>query len=231
MKKIGLIGGLGPESTLDYYRLIMQAFHHDDTIQDYPEVIIYSANPNELIHLLSGPDLDGMTAWLLERIESLALAGAEFGAIGSNTPHVVFDRLAESSILPLVSIVEETCSHCVALGLKRPGLLGTRFTMQSSFYAEVFNPAGLDIQVPGPMDQEYIQEKLDQEIEKGVFKEETRQDLLEIVARMKEDQGIDSVILGCTELPLILTEDHFGLPFINTTLVHVKALIARCQEG
>jgi len=138
---------------------------------------------------------------------------------------VVFDEVRRRSPLPLISIVEAACEKVVPLGVKRPGLMGTAFTMQADFYPEAFRARGLPLVVPSAEDQALIHRKLFTEIELGIIKDETRAQLLGVVERMIRHDGIDALVLGCTELPLILTKDQFGIPFLNTTAVHVDAIV------
>jgi aspartate racemase len=159
MKKIGIIGGIGPESTLDYYRRLIRAFQERKST-DYPEIIIYSANLNELLKLMEGKRWEALTEWLLHRIEALRKAGAEFGAIGSNSPHVVFEAVKSRSSLPLVSIVEATCRKAQELGVKRLGLMGTAFTMQADFFQKPFLAKGMSVVMPEPEDQKLIHRRL-----------------------------------------------------------------------
>jgi aspartate racemase len=224
MKIIGLIGGLGPESTLDYYRLIIRAFQERKSA-DYPEIVVYSANLTAGLKLMEGKDWGALTDWLLYRIEALSRAGAEFAAIGSNSPHVVFDAVRQRSPLPLVSIVEATCRKARELGARRLGLLGTAFTMQADFFQKPFLDRGMDVVVPEPEDQQLIHRRLFTEIELGIIKDSTRQELLGVVRRLIDRHGIEALILGCTELPLILTQDEFGIPFLNTTAIHAEAIV------
>jgi aspartate racemase len=224
MKMIGLIGGLGPESTLDYYRLIIRAFQERKSV-DYPEIVVYSANLTEGLKLMEGKNREALTDWLLHRIEALRNAGAEFAAIGSNSPHVVFDAVRQRSPLPLVSIVEATCRKARELGVTRLGLLGTAFTMQADFFQKPFLAGGMDVAVPEPDDQQLIHRRLFTEIELGIIRDSTRQELLGVVRRLIDRHGIEALILGCTELPLILTKDEFGIPFLNTTAIHVEAIV------
>ena len=224
MKRIGLVGGLGPESTLDYYRLIIQAFRERRSA-DYPEIVVYSANLTEGLKLMEARQPEPLVDWLLHKIEALHRAGAELAAICSNSPHVVFDDVRRRSPLPLVSIVEASCEEAASLGARRPGLMGTAFTMQADFYPEAFHNRGMQMVVPPAEDQALIHSKLFSEIELGIFKDETRDQLLGVVERMIRRDGIDALVLGCTELPLILTKDEFGIPFLNTTAVHVDAIV------
>jgi len=224
MKIIGLIGGLGPESTLDYYRLIIRAFQERKSV-DYPEIVVYSANLTEGLKLMEGKNWEALTDWLLHRIEALQRAGAEFAAIGSNSPHVVFDAVKPRSPLPLLSIVEATCNKAQDLGVKRLGLMGTAFTMQADFFQKPFLAKGMTVAVPEPDDQHLIHRRLFTEIELGIIKDSTRQELLAVARRMIDRHGIEALILGCTELPLILTQDEFGICFLNTTAIHVEAIV------
>ena len=226
MKTIGIIGGLGPESTLDYYKGIITRFQDDHPDKAYPEVVVYSADLNTFISLMEQQEWQKITDYLAERISALARAGADFAAIASNTPHVVFDEVSANSPIPLLSIVEETCKKAIHMGLTKIGLLGTKFTMEADFYKRPFVERGMEIVVPDETDRALIHERLFSEIELGIIKDTTRAELLGIVKKMVDINSIDSVILGCTELPLILTRDEFGIPFLNTSAIHVESIVA-----
>lgn len=180
MKTIGLIGGLGPESTLEYYREIISAFKSRNENLSYPDVIVFSVNLDEFMTLIDQENWDGLSRALLEKTEALHRAGAEFAAIASNTPHIVFHEVQSRSPIPLLSIVEATCDKAGQLGLKRVGLMGTRLTMASDFYQKAFQPRGIFIVVPSEKEQQFIHEKLFAEIELGIFKDSTRKAFLEI---------------------------------------------------
>jgi len=242
MKTVGIIGGIGPESTIEYYRFIIAGYRarkesgtgvppvnnhaQDARATSYPSVIINSIDLNRLIAWMNANELDSAARYLSHEIERLARAGADFGALASNTPHIVFDQIRARSPIPLISIVESTCDAARALGIKRVGLLGTRFTMQARFYPEVFSRAGLDLIVPDEAEQDYIHEKYMGELLNNIFLPETRAGLLEIVDRMKDRDGIEAIILGGTELPLILREAGANrLPFLDTTKIHVERIV------
>ncbi len=230
IKRIGLIGGIGPESTLDYYRRIIAAFQGLQPALSYPEILLYSANLAELTRIMEAKDAAALTAWLLDKVQALHRAGADFVAIGSNSPHVVFEELRSRSPVPLLSIVEETCRKAQELGLKRPGLMGTALTMQSDFYQKTFQRKGMAVVVPEAEDQRLIHHRLFTEIELGILRESTRRELLGIVRRLADERGIDSLILGCTELPLILDREEYGIPFLNTTAIHVEGIVRASLE-
>ncbi|MBN2274338.1 MAG: amino acid racemase [Bacteroidales bacterium] len=230
MKRIGLIGGLGPEATVDYYKEIINAFKNGDRKPEYPEIIIYSVNMWDFLEMFKRKEFDKACGYILEKIEALRKAGADFAAITANTPHLLFDALQQKSTLPLISIVEATCHEVMARKLQHPGLFGTGLTMKADFYPQVFQKKGINIAVPDPDDIEIINEKLFSEIELGVFKKETRDLLVSMIEKMVTGRHIDSIILGCTELPLILTKNEYaGIPVLNTTGIHVKEIIHYCR--
>jgi len=226
MKTLGIIGGLGPESTVDYYQRIIALYRERTGDGSYPEFIINSLNLRKGLDFMDANDLPGMTDYLLHGIGKLARAGADFGLISANTPHIVFEDVASKSPIPLISIVEATCASAKAHNLKRLALLGTRYTMQASFYPKVFSRERIELFVPEPDDQNYIHEKYFTELVPGKFLPATRAGLLAIVDRMKAERDIAAVILAGTELPLILRDpDYNGIPFLDTTKIHVEAAV------
>ena len=228
MKIIGIIGGVGPESSIDYYRRLVAAYREQVRDGSYPPMLINSIDLNQCVHLISAGRFAELTDYLVSELQRLARAGAEVGLIAANTPHIIFHELARRSPLPLVSIVEATCAAAKAQGLKKLGLLGTRFTMQGRFYPEVFSPQGIALVAPQPAEQDYVHEKYMGELVPGIFLPETRERLLAIVDGMKEREAIQGVILAGTELPLILRDaGHKGIPFLDTTQIHVDAILAQ----
>ena len=227
MKTLGIIGGLGPESTIDYYQRIIALYRDRTRDGSYPEFIINSVNLRKGLDFLDANDLSGVANYLLESIDKLAGAGADFGIISANTPHIVFDEVAPKSPIPLISIVEATRSAAKMQNLQRLALFGTRYTMQATFYPKVFARDGIELLVPDLHDQDYIHDKYMNELVPGKFLADTRAGLLAIVNRMKATSDIDGVILAGTELPLILRDPvHNGIPFLDTTKIHVEAAVA-----
>ncbi|HEY7241237.1 MAG TPA: amino acid racemase [Burkholderiales bacterium] len=226
MKILGIIGGIAPGSTIEYYRLLIEGWRQ--RMPGYPAVLINSIDLDRLLGMVSSRALDALSTYLLEEIQRLSRAGAHLALLASNTPHVVFDRLRERSPIPLISIVEATCSAARTLGLKRPGLIGTRFTMQGSFYPEVFSRHGMTVLRPSDADQAFIHEKYMGELVNGVFASKTGERILAIAQRMRKELGMDGLILGGTELPLLLRGDsHDGMPLLDTTKIHVDDALAR----
>src|SRR6185312_802464 len=148
MKTLGIIGGLGPESTIDYYGKIIALYRQRTGDGSYPQFIINSINMKKGLDFMEANNLAGMANYLLEEIGKLARAGATFGLISANTPHIVFDEVASKSPISLISIVEATCAAAKARALKRLALFGTRYTMQATFYPKVFSREEIQLFVP-----------------------------------------------------------------------------------
>ncbi len=226
MKTVGIIGGIGPESTIEYYRLIVDSYQERKKDGSYPSIIINSIDLQKLVALIVANELELVTGYLAVEVRKLAKAGASFGLLAANTPHVVFDEVNDDSPIPMISIVQATCDAARALGLKRLGLFGTRFTMQGHFYPDVFSREAIKLIVPNEEEQSYIHEIYMTELLNGIFLPETSERLLRIADRLKNDEGIDGLILGGTELPLILRDARtLGIPLLDTTQIHVSAIV------
>src|SRR5438270_12051164 len=226
MKTLGMIGGVGPESTIDYYKNIIAMYRERKPDGHYPQFVINSIDLQKGIDFLEADDLSGMTDFLLEEIEKLPRAGAEFGIIAANTPHIVFDEVKAKSPIPFISIVETACDYAKKRDMRRLALFGTRYTMQADFYQRVFERDGIELVVPEPKDQDYIHEKYFAELVPGIFLPETRAGLLAVVVRMKAKIDIEGVLLAGTELALILRGDsHNGVALLDTGKIHCHAAI------
>lgn len=226
MKTLGILGGLGPESTLDYYSTIIRLYRERVSDDTYPEFFINSIDLNKVRGPVTANDLPRLANNLLPEIEKLARAGADFGLIAANTPHIAFDLIAPRAAIPLISIVEATCAAAKARQLKRVALFGTRFTMNGEFFAKPFARENIEIIRPDPADQDFIHDKYMNELLLGKFLPETKAGLLAVVDRLCAKTQLDAVILAGTELPLILREpSHNGIPFLNTTVIHCEAAV------
>src|SRR5215216_5393752 len=200
MKTLGLIGGTGPESTIDYYRLLTN-LHREKADGASPHIIINSIDLKQMIEWMSAGALDRVTDELVKQFETLQRAGVDFAALTANTPHIVFDDLKQRVTLPLISIVEATCERAQSLRLTSVALYGTRYTMQAPFYPKVFSRTAIKLVTPNEEEQNYIHEKYFGELLKDVFLPETRAQFLRIADEMKAREGMDAVILGGTEIP------------------------------
>jgi aspartate racemase len=228
VKLLGIIGGIGPESTIDYYQTIVGLYRARKPDGSYPAMLINSVDMDRLRRAFEADDLNAIIDYVLPELHRLERAGADFGLLAANTPHIVFDDLQRQSPVPLISIVAVTCEAAKARGLRQVALFGTRFTMTAPLYPGVFSKEGIAVVIPEPADQDYIHDKYMNELVNGIFLPETRAGLLAIVDRMAEQRRIDGMILGGTELPLILREPaHNGIPFLNTTAIHCEAAVER----
>ncbi|MEO7971302.1 MAG: amino acid racemase [bacterium] len=225
MKTLGLIGGTGPESTIEYYRLIIEAYRAQRD-GNYPRIIINSVNLKMYLALMNAGELGKFADEMVIAVEKLASAGADFAAFASNTPHIVFDEIQQRSRIPLISIVEAAREKVQTLGLKKVGLFGTRYTMQAKFYPEVFSRAGIAVVTPNDEEQNYIHDKYMNELLNDKFLPETRTRFLAIADEVKARHGIEALILGGTEIPLLLRDaEHNEMPLLDTTKIHVERLL------
>jgi aspartate racemase len=228
MAIVGLVGGLGPESTIDYYRRILAAWDRVDPATA-PSIVIDSLDVGRALDLVER-DRPALIEYLLASLRRLAGAGADFAAMTANTPHIVFDELAARSPLPLLSIVEVCAAEARHRGLRRLLLLGTRFTMDASFYPAVAARYGVIVISPGEDDRHWVHDRYVNELLKGNFRDETRDAVVALIDRLRRERQVDGVILGGTELPLLLRGDIIaGLPALDTTSLHVAAIVERLR--
>ena len=226
MRILGMIGGLGPESTIDYYRGILARYRARKPHHGYPHVIIDSLDVDKGIAMLDAERLDQLADYLVAGVERLVGAGAEFGFIAANTPHIVFDEVQRRSAIPLISIVRATANHSKALDLKTVGLFGTGFTMRASFYPQEFQRASIALLLPRESEREFIHRIYIDELLNNRFLPETRAEILRIAHRMKAEDGVEAIVLAGTELPLLLRDSGTsGIDFLDTTTIHVEAIL------
>ena len=231
MKTLGIIGGIAPESTVDYYRQIVAAYRARKGDGSYPAIIINSINLSKMRDLIFAGQNDELVTFMSDEIQKLSAAGADFGLLASNTPHLVFDELESRSSIPLLSIVRATCQAAKNRRFKKVGLIGTRFTMNGKFYPQVFAREGIAIVTPERKDQEYTHNKYMDELVNEILLPETRAGILAVVDRMKESSRIEAVILGGTELPLLLRDaGDAAIPFLDTTRIHVEAAVEKMLD-
>jgi aspartate racemase len=226
MKKVGIIGGIGPASTLDYYSGIISGYREKANDGSYPEIVINSVNITEMLSYVADEDWDALVNMLLNAIAELAKAGADFAAIASNTPHIVFDRVHAEAAIPLVSIVDETCADIRRRGCNKVIVLGTRFTMGSGLYAGVLKKYGISAIVPSREDQEAIHGIIFPKLEDGIVVPEDKQKMLAIANGLLAEHGAEGLVLGCTELPLMIKDDDLDTAIFNTTQIHIQSIVS-----
>ena len=223
MKKIGVLGGMSPESSLEYYRSFISLSKERLPEGRYPELVIYNLNFEGFCRPVSRGKDEQVRDLLREKLTDLEKAGVDFALMASNTPHMYYDELKREISIPLLSIVEATAEKAKKEGYERVGLLGTDFTMTGDFYEKDFAERDMEIVVPEEGDREVVHDKIMNELVNGKILDSTRRELVKIVQKMQEAEGIEAIILGCTELPLILSEEEAGIPVLDTTKVHVEA--------
>lgn len=225
----GIIGGLGPASTVDYYNGIIKQYRAATTTDEYPHILINSVNMTDMIKSVADENYDELTLKLLTALEQLKRAGADFACMACNTTHIVFDSLKAVSPLPLISIVESAAQYALSRGFKRSLLTGTLFTMNNTFYQKEFKQKGLTCIVPTLEQRKCIQDIIFPDLENGIITQEMKEAFTKICVNIIQEQNdshtpVDAVILGCTELPLLIHEGDLPLPLLNTTDVHIAAI-------
>jgi aspartate racemase len=226
MKTLGVVGGIGPDSTVDYYLSLMKMWREKTADGTSPSILINSIDLTKLLGLIAAQALPELAAYLSAEVERLARAGAGAGLIAANTPHIVFDEVQRLSSIPLISIVEAVREAAEELGFRKLGLLGNKFTMQGLFYSKVFSRAGISLVVPNHNEQDQIHPIYMNELVKGIFLPESRERLLAIADRLAADERVQGVILAGTELPLLLRDANCGISFLDTAQIHVKAAMS-----
>jgi len=225
MKKIGIVGGIGPVSTLDYYSGIISGCRAKTKDDNYPEIVINSINMTKMLSYVSNKDWDSLESMLLFAIQNLANAGATFAAIASNTPHIVFDRVQQKSALPLISIVEATCARIQQKGCRSVVVLGTRFTMSNGLYSDGLMKYGISAVVPSEKEQAVIHGIIFPKLEDGIVVPEDKKTMLAIASDLLASNNADGLVLGCTELPLMIKNDDLDTIIFNTTQIHIDSIV------
>lgn len=228
---VGIVGGIGPESTVDYYKSIINGYRSLTDGVSYPRILINSINMTDMLLFIDREEYQKVVDLLLDAVVALKNAGASFAVIASNTPHVVFDNIQARSPIPLISIVEATCKWALTLELKKILLIGTRFTMQHHFYQDKFAQHGISVIVPTIDDQEIIHNIIFPELEEGIVIPAKKAQIISLCNNIIESTRCDGIILGCTELPLMLGERDFNIAVLNTTSIHINAAVEKmCQK-
>ena len=222
MKKIGLIGGTGPESTLVYYKEINTICNKKCGGNAFPEMSVESLNLFKALELVKDNKLDELADYIAGRIDNLVRGGAEIVALTAATMHVVYERLKPKVSVPFISIPETVAEEAAARGYKKIGLLGTLFTMEQDYLKKPVEMRG--VHVPSAEDRKTVNSIIGGELEFGVVKPESVEKLVGVISRMKAEAGIEAVILCCTELPLALNEKNCPVPPLDIMQLHIEKL-------
>lgn len=219
MKKIGILGGMSPESTTLYYEHITRSYTARFGNYGYPEILIYSVNFQKIVDWQHSGQWQEAAREMAEALERLHGAGADFGLIATNTMHIVFEEVQRAVHMPLISIVHTTAEAILAAGLRSVGLLGTIFTMSERFFRDGLEHWGITALVPEPDSQQRMNQVIYQELCRGEIRPESRRLFLDIIERLRA-QGAQGIVLGCTEIPLLVEPQHCDLPLFNTSRLH-----------
>lgn len=225
MKKIGLVGGTGPESTLMYYRELNTRTDRLTNGRQMPDIAIESVDFRRVCEYVSTGQKDELAEYLSEKVSCLQKSGAEVIALTAVTTHLVFDEITAKTGASLVSIPKAVCDEAVSRGYKNVGLLGTILTMEQDYMKKVLREAGLTVTIPDKDDRELVAKRIFEELELGIVKDETLKEFQRIIRKMQQEQGIEAVILGCTELPLILNDGCSPVPCLDSVDIHINKLI------
>jgi aspartate racemase len=229
MKKIGILGGMSPESTILYYEHITRAYTARFGDYGYPEILIYSVNFQKFVDWQHRGQWPDATREMIAALERLRMGGADFGLIATNTMHIVFDEVQSAVHMPLLSIVDATAEAIRAAGLHCIGLLGTVFTMKEHFFRDGLETSGISAIVPGSEDQDRVNSIIYQELCRGEIRSDSRRLFLEVIRGLRH-RGAQGIVLGCTEIPLLVQPEHCDMPLFNTALLHAEKALQIAVE-
>jgi aspartate racemase len=229
-KRIGILGGMSPESTVMYYEYITRSYTERFGDYDYPEIIIYSVSFQTYVDWPRAERWDLVAEGLSEAARALTAAGADVILIATNTMHIVFDQVAVSIDVPMLSLLDAVGETINGRGMKRVGLLGTSFAMEKPFYREALADKGISVIVPDPGDRELVNDIIYGELVAGDIRDESRRIFVGIIHKLAR-RGAEGVILGCTEIPLLVSEEDAGMPLFDTTVIHAEAALQYALEG
>lgn len=230
MKKIGLVGGIGPASTVEYYLGIIKKCRIEQRGNVYPEIVIDSVNMLQHDKALAENDYDKLAHYLLHSLSNLKAAGAELAAITANTEHIVWNMAHSKFPLPVISIVEATIREIKRKGFKNVLVFGTMFTLKSRLYENALNNQGITAIIPSGNDISTIDSLIYPNMENGIIIPADKQKLVKMAEKYISEKNADSILLGCTELPLAITYCDVSVPILNTTEIHINEIYRRATQ-
>lgn len=225
MRKLGLVGGTSWVSTIDYYRFINEGINAQLGGLNFANCLIYSFNYADIAKNTAAGNWDIILDMFTEACTSLQQAGAEAIVLCANTPHKIAGELAQRISLPIIHIAVETAKAIQQKGLKTVALLGTKFTMEFDFFKDELAEYGIKVLIPDEADREYIHSSIHDELAKGIITTENKTAYLRIIDKLIA-QGAEGVILGCTEIPLLIKQEDVSVPAFDTTMIHSQAAVA-----
>ena len=230
MKKLGLVGGTGPESTLMYYKELNSRIDKLTSGRHMPDIVIESVDFRRAWEYVSEGQYDLLTEYLAEKVDCLKSSGADVISLTAVTMHIVADEIMSKTGVSLISIPQAVSKEAASRGYRKIGLLGTLFTMEQDYMKKDFLEAGIEVFVPEKDDRELIAKRILEELELGIVKDSTLREFQTIIEKMREDQGIEAVVLGCTELPILLNSENCPLPILDSVEIHINELIKQAMH-
>jgi aspartate racemase len=224
MKRIGILGGTSPESTVSYYQRITREYTQRFGTYAYPEILIYSVSFQKFVDWQKAKDWGAMAAEMIHIFQVLAKAGAQIGLIAANTLHRVFDTVEQSSSITLIHIADATAGAIRAQGCTRVALLGTRYTMEEPFYRDRLAQYGIATMIPSKEEREVIHRVIYDELTRGIVRPDSKADYIQIINRLATE-GAEGAVLGCTEIPLLVREGDCVIPLFDTATIHADAAL------
>jgi aspartate racemase len=228
-KKIGILGGMSPESTVATYEYLTRTYTERFGDYGYPEILIYSVSFQPYVDWPNEGRWDLVAQGLGRAARMLEAAGADFIIIATNTMHLVFDEVQSSVSVPMLSLLDAVGEAIEARGMETVGLLGTRFTMEQAFYQDALAHKGVTVLVPDADDRRYVNAVIYDELVAGQIRDESRRGFVRVIREL-ETHGAEGVILGCTEIPLLVSEQDVGMPLFDTTVIHAEAALNYALE-
>ncbi len=225
MKRIGLVGGTSPESTLYYYRKYLEISRERFEPYTYPELVVYSINFKDFLHNPRG--WEGRKEILISAAKALERAGAEIIALTANTPHIVFPDVQKAINTPMVSIIDALIEEMRKRGVKKVLLLGTKTTMTADFYRRALEGAGFEVVTPEEREMNELDRIIKEEL---MFENFASRDWILSLINRYVSEGVDGVILGCTELPLVVKPGDVDAEVFNTVEIHMRKLIELASD-
>lgn len=230
MKKLGLVGGTGPQSTILYYKELNSKIDRLTNGKEMPDIVIESVNFRRIWSYVESKQYDKLSQYLAEKVNYLVASGAEVVSLTAATMHIVYEQVERETKAGLISIPKAVSEEVVAKGIKKVGLLGTIFTMEQEYMKKDLQEAGVQVFIPEKSDRDLIAKRILEELEVGIVKDSTLEEFITIINKMKNDYGIEAVILGCTELPLLLNSNNCPICCLDAVEIHINKLISLVME-
>ncbi|MDO5560829.1 MAG: amino acid racemase [Oscillospiraceae bacterium] len=229
MKKAGIIGGLGPASTIDYYNGIINFWISKHGADCYPEIVIDSLNMNKVVSCVENTQYNELADIIIDSTEHLKNAGADFAAIASNTPHIAWDKFADKTCIPVISIIDAVCSYVTEKKYNKVLIFATAFTMKNGLYDKALNSRGIPCITPSGEDIDSLGSIIYPNLENGIVIKDDKQKMIQIAQKYIDRYSCDALLLGCTEIPLMIKPGDVTVPLINSTQIHIDRICAELE--